>query len=77
MLSLLFMRTLAFLGLKHAAKAMLANPEGGKGCSIILISSQLGLDGTSSLANCPEADYGIGVPNAGAYAASKVCPLSF
>jgi NAD(P)-dependent dehydrogenase (short-subunit alcohol dehydrogenase family) len=27
---------------------MLANPEGGKGCSIILISSQLGLDGTLS-----------------------------
>ncbi|KAJ9119323.1 hypothetical protein QFC24_005794 [Naganishia onofrii] len=46
----------SFLGLKHAAAAMLANPEGGKGCSIILISSQLGLDG---------------VPNAGAYSASK------
>lgn len=26
---------------------MLAGPEGGKGCSIILISSQLGLDGMS------------------------------
>ncbi|KAI5450186.1 hypothetical protein NCC49_003335 [Naganishia albida] len=46
----------SFLGLKHAAKGMLANPQGGRGCSIILISSQLGLDG---------------VPNAGAYAASK------
>ncbi|KAJ9095283.1 hypothetical protein QFC21_005649 [Naganishia friedmannii] len=46
----------SFLGLKHAAAAMLANPEGGKGCSIILISSQLGLDG---------------VPDAGAYSASK------
>lgn len=37
---------IAFLGLKHAAKGMLANPQGGRGCSIILISSQLGLDGT-------------------------------
>ncbi|GHJ89465.1 hypothetical protein NliqN6_5867 [Naganishia liquefaciens] len=44
----------SFLGLKHAGKAMTEN--GGKGGSIILISSQLGLDG---------------VPNAGAYSASK------
>ncbi|KAI5476070.1 hypothetical protein MNV49_000442 [Pseudohyphozyma bogoriensis] len=35
----------SFLGLKHSAKAMLASPSGGKGCSIVLVASQLGLDG--------------------------------
>jgi NAD(P)-dependent dehydrogenase (short-subunit alcohol dehydrogenase family) len=68
----------AFLGLKHAAKAMLASPEGGKGSSIILISSQLGLDGMSLLpaSHGSWLIRGIGVPNAGAYSASKVLSLS-
>ena len=34
----------AFLGLKASARAMLENPS-GKGGSIVLCSSQLGLDG--------------------------------
>ncbi len=41
----LTLRLSAFLGLKHSARAMLASPSGGKGCSIVFTSSQLGLDG--------------------------------
>lgn len=36
-----------FLGLQQSLKAMLASPSQGQGCSVVLISSQLGLDGTS------------------------------
>ena len=35
----------AFLGVKHSVKAMKMSPSGGKGCSIIICGSQLGLDG--------------------------------
>ncbi|BGP47385.1 hypothetical protein JCM10450v2_003237 [Rhodotorula kratochvilovae] len=45
-----------FLGVKHSLKAMLASPSGGDGCSVVIISSQLGLDG---------------YPGAAAYSASK------
>ncbi|GAA5820460.1 hypothetical protein JCM3770_003387 [Rhodotorula araucariae] len=45
-----------FLGVKHSLKAMLASPSGGQGCSVVLVSSQLGLDG---------------YPGAAAYSASK------
>lgn len=74
------MRGVAFLGLKHAGKAMTGNANGGKGGSIILISSQLGLDGTfrrhhRSIPFFAETLFSrlcLGVPNAGAYSASKV-----
>ncbi|KAL8287132.1 hypothetical protein RQP46_003584 [Phenoliferia psychrophenolica] len=45
-----------FLGVKHSAKAFMANPDGPKGCNLILTGSQLGLDGQ---------------PNVSAYAAAK------
>lgn len=45
-----------FLGVKHSVKAMRASPNGGKGASIIICGSQLGLDGN---------------PGLGAYCASK------
>ncbi|BGP24003.1 3-alpha(or 20-beta)-hydroxysteroid dehydrogenase [Rhodotorula toruloides] len=34
-----------FLGLQESLKAMLASPSGGKGCSVVLVSSQLAFDG--------------------------------
>ncbi|BGO98709.1 hypothetical protein NBRC10513v2_003103 [Rhodotorula toruloides] len=34
-----------FLGLQQSLKAMLASPSGGKGCSVVLVSSQLAFDG--------------------------------
>ncbi|GAA5859920.1 hypothetical protein JCM8547_004387 [Rhodosporidiobolus lusitaniae] len=43
-----------FLGIKYAVKAMRASPSKGKGCSIVLVGSQLGLDGHPGLgAYCP------------------------
>ncbi|GAA5955721.1 hypothetical protein JCM21900_000897 [Sporobolomyces salmonicolor] len=38
-----------FLGMQESVKAMLASPSKGKGCSIVLISSQIGLDGYPGL----------------------------
>ncbi|KAK4689321.1 hypothetical protein P7C73_g801, partial [Tremellales sp. Uapishka_1] len=35
----------SYLGLQESAKAMLASPSQGKGCSIILFGSQIGLEG--------------------------------
>jgi len=35
----------AFLGMKHSVKAMLQKKSQGRGGSIVLCSSQLGLDG--------------------------------
>lgn len=34
-----------FMGMKQSIAAMVASPSGGKGCSVIIISSQLGLEG--------------------------------
>lgn len=42
----------AFLGVKHSLKAILASPNGGKGGSIVLTASQLGLDGAPELSAC-------------------------
>lgn len=39
-------RFAAFLGVKFSVRAMLASPSCGKGCSIIITGSQLGLDGS-------------------------------
>lgn len=46
--SLMHLFLLAFLGIKHSAKAMLASPGGGKGASIVLLTSTAGLDGEPS-----------------------------
>ncbi|GAA5945478.1 hypothetical protein JCM3775_003710 [Rhodotorula graminis] len=45
-----------FLGVKHSLRGMLASPSGGKDCSVVLMCSQLGLEG---------------YPGSSAYAASK------
>ncbi|GAA5887082.1 hypothetical protein JCM6882_009441 [Rhodosporidiobolus microsporus] len=43
-----------FLGIKYSVKAMRASPSKGKGCSIVIVGSQLGLDGHPGLgAYCP------------------------
>ncbi|GAA6042867.1 hypothetical protein JCM8097_007199 [Rhodosporidiobolus ruineniae] len=42
-----------FLGVRESLKAMFASPSKGEGCAIVLISSQLGLDGfAGSAAYC-------------------------
>ncbi|KAK9896817.1 putative 2,5-dichloro-2,5-cyclohexadiene-1,4-diol dehydrogenase [Cystobasidium minutum MCA 4210] len=38
-----------FLGVKHSVRAMKASPSAGKGCSIVICGSQLGLDGHPNL----------------------------
>lgn len=48
----------AFLGVKHSLKAILASSNGGKGGSIVLTASQLGLDGAPELSACK---FGFGV----------------
>lgn len=48
-LTLLSSGRTVFLGLQQSLKAMLASPSGGKGCSVVLVSSQLAFDGSSAL----------------------------
>ncbi|KAI5480927.1 putative permease [Pseudohyphozyma bogoriensis] len=38
-----------YLGIQHSLKAMLASPTNGAGCSVVVVSSQIGLDGFMGL----------------------------
>ncbi|GAA5994429.1 SDR family NAD(P)-dependent oxidoreductase [Rhodotorula paludigena] len=48
-----------FLGLQQSLKAMLASPSQGQGCSVVLISSQLGLDGFAGSAAYCASKFGV------------------
>lgn len=62
---------IVFLGIKHSGRAMLKNPGGPSG-SIVVISSQLGLEGAYLDSSYSYTHLYPGAAGLSAYSASKV-----